>query len=325
MELKVIWKHARAAALECCDGSIYETKEAYRIYLNGEFYRETRQVVTVLYQLEPEKEYCVTAEQGEKKAEISFCTEAQDYTVNVRDFGAKGDGIQDDTLYIQAAIMACPKDSRVLIPEGVYRITSLFLKDHLALELAKGAVLSAHTQREKFPVLKGTCQNAEKGKEYILGTWEGDACDMFSGIITGIGVKDVTIYGEGVIDGNASWENWWFEAKKIRIAARPRMIFLNRCENVQIVGITVQNSPSWNIHPYFSNHLKFIGVTVLGPKDSPNTDGLNPESCDDVEITGCLFSVGDDCIAVKSGKISVGVKYKVPSSNLFIRQCCMRD
>ena len=133
------------------------------------------------------------------------------------------------------------------------------------------------------------------------------------------------IYGEGTIDGNASWDNWWFEAKKIRIAARPRMIFLNQCEDVRIVGITVQNSPSWNIHPYFSNRLQFIKVTVLGPKDSPNTDGLNPESCDDVEITGCLFSVGDDCIAVKSGKISVGAKYKVPSSNLRIRQCCMRD
>ena len=64
---------------------------------------------------------------------------------------------------------------------------------------------------------------------------------------------------------------------------------------------------------------------MLGPKVSPNTDGLNPESCDDVEITGCLFSVGDDCIAVKAGKISVGAKYKVPSSNIRIRQCCMRD
>lgn len=325
MELKLIWKHARAAVLECCEGSIYEMAQPCQIYLNGEFYKETKQVVNVLYDLEPEKEYCVAVQKGEEKSEIVFCTEAQDYTLNVRDFGAKGDGIQDDTTYIQAAIMACPKNSRVLIPEGVYRITSLFLKDHLTMELAKGAVLSACTEREKFPVLKGTCQNENKDKEYILGTWEGDACDMFSGIITGIGVKDVTIYGEGTIDGNASWDNWWFEAKKIRIAARPRMIFLNRCEDVRVVGITGQNSPSWNIHPYFSNRLQFIKVTVLGPKDSPNTDGLNPESCDDVEITGCLFSVGDDCIAVKSGKISVGAKYKVPSSNLRIRQCCMRD
>ena len=194
MELKLIWKHARAAVLECCEGSIYEMAQPCQIYLNGEFYKETKQVVNVLYDLEPEKEYCVAVQKGEEKSEIVFCTEAQDYTLNVRDFGAKGDGIQDDTTYIQAAIMACPKNSRVLIPEGVYRITSLFLKDHLTMELAKGAVLSACTEREKFPVLKGTCQNENKDKEYILGTWEGDACDMFSGIITGIGVKDCLLY-----------------------------------------------------------------------------------------------------------------------------------
>ena len=88
-----------------------------QIYLNGEFYKETKQVVNVLYDLEPEKEYCVAVQKGEEKSEIVFCTEAQDYTLNVRDFGAKGDGIQDDTTYIQAAIMACPKNSRVLIPE----------------------------------------------------------------------------------------------------------------------------------------------------------------------------------------------------------------
>lgn len=97
MELKLIWKHARAAVLECCEGSIYEMAQPCQIYLNGEFYKETKQVVNVLYDLEPEKEYCVAVQKGEEKSEIVFCTEAQDYTLNVRDFGAKGDGIQDDT------------------------------------------------------------------------------------------------------------------------------------------------------------------------------------------------------------------------------------
>lgn len=83
-----------------------------------------------------------------------FCTDTQDYTLNVRDFGAKGDGVQDDTTYIQAAIMSCPRNSRVLIPEGTYRVTSLFLKDHLTMELAKGAVLSAYTERERFSILR---------------------------------------------------------------------------------------------------------------------------------------------------------------------------
>lgn len=89
MELKLIWKHARAAVLECCEGSIYEMAQPCQIYLNGEFYKETKQVVNVLYDLEPEKEYCVAVQKGEEKSEIVFCTEAQDYTLNVRDFGAK--------------------------------------------------------------------------------------------------------------------------------------------------------------------------------------------------------------------------------------------
>ena len=130
MELNVIWKHARTAALECCEGSVYEMEEPCRISLNGVFYKESRQVVNLLQGLEPGKEYHVSVERGEEAAEIMFCTDTQDYTLNVRDFGAKGDGVQDDTTYIQAAIMSCPRNSRVLIPEGTYRVTSLFLKDH---------------------------------------------------------------------------------------------------------------------------------------------------------------------------------------------------
>lgn len=325
MKLEIVWKHAHAVAIECVDGSIFETKTPWNIYINGTFYQESNRVVTVIYGLEPEKEYTIRAEREGEEAFVTFMTKRESFTLNVKDFGAKGDGKQDDTMFIQAAIMACPKESRVLIPEGIYKVTSLFLKDNLILEIGKGAILSAFTEREKFPIFKGSYKSKNPSEELILGTWEGDAMDMFTGILTGVGVKNVTIYGEGMIDGNASMDNWWFEAKKIRIATRPRMIFLNHCEKVDIVGITVRNSPSWNVHPYFSKHLNFIGMSILGPKDSPNTDGLNPESCDDVQIIGCYFSVGDDCIAVKSGKISMGAKYKVPSSNLLIRQCCMRD
>ena len=122
----------------------------------------------------------------------------------MRDFGAKGDGVQNDTLFIQAAIMACPKEGRVLIPEGTYKITSLFLKDDLKIELAKGAVLSAETDRSHFPVLPGLIQSYDEESEYNLGTWEGNPLSMFSAIITGINVKHVVFYGEGVIEGNAN-------------------------------------------------------------------------------------------------------------------------
>ena len=188
-------------------------------------------------------------------------------------------------------------------------------------------MLKAYTDRTMFPIFPEAVQSYDEEKEYILGTWEGNPLPMFSAIITGVNVKNAALYGEGVLDGQASREegNWWHNPKVMNIAFRPRMIFLNQCENVVIQGITVQNSPSWNIHPFFSSHLRFLDLSVLNPKDSPNTDGLDPESCRDLEIAGVYFSLGDDCIAVKSGKIYMGAKYRTPSEDITIRQCCMRD
>ena len=216
-------------------------------------------------------------------------------------------------------------NSRVYFPAGIYRITSLFLKSHIRIELAEGAELKAFTDREKFPTFPGMLQSYDETDEYNLGTWEGNPLPMFSGIICGIGAEDVVIYGQGKINGNASKENWWKDPKVMNIAFRPRLFFISGCKNVTLQGVTFCNSPSWTLHPYFSNDLKFIGVTVQNPSDSPNTDGLDPESCKNVEILGVRFSLGDDCIAVKSGKIYMGKKHKTPSENIHIRQCLMEN
>ncbi len=325
MFVNAIFHTARSVTIEIEREEIFRLEQPWEIYVNGTLYGTTDRVVTGIYGLKPETRYTIRVSRGEEAAEAEVTTDREFVTLNVRDFGAKGDGVQDDTPFLQAAILACPKNSRVLVPEGVYKITSLFLKDDLRLELAKGAVLSAETDRSKFAMLPGMIQAYDEVSEYNLGTWEGNPLPMFTSIITGISVKNVVIYGQGTIDGNAGMENWWQDAKVMRGAWRPRMIFLNHCENVVVEGITVQNSPSWNIHPYFSDHLRFIGLTVLNPKDSPNTDGLDPESCKDVEIVGVYFSLGDDCIAVKSGKIYMGAKYRTPCENVVIRQCCMRD
>jgi len=327
MKITALFKTARSITIEIEDGSIYETAHIYEIYVNNSHYQTTNKVITGIYGLKPDTRYSIAVVGGQKKALLELTTDYEFVTLNVRDFGARGDGNQDDTLFIQAAIMACPKQSRILIPAGVYKITSLFLKDNIRLELAKGAVLSAETRRTKFPVYPGMIQSYDEDGEYNLGTWEGNPLPMFTGIITGVNIAHVMIYGEGIIDGNAGYDpdNWWYHQKQMRTAFRPRMIFLNRCQDVTVEGITVTNSPSWNIHPYFSSHLRFLNLTVLNPKDSPNTDGLNPESSRDVEITGIFFSLGDDCIAVKSGKIYMGSKYRTPSENITIRQCCMRD
>lgn len=324
MELRVLTIGARFAVIELCGGGLYETDE-YEIDLNGLCYGTSNKVVTTIRNLNPETSYECVVRRGDEVGTVSFVTKQEAATLNVRDFGAKGDGVQDDTIFLQTAILACPPEGRVLVPEGVYRVSSLFLKSHLCLELEKGAVLSAFTERERFPVLPGRVSAANEAGEVLLGTWEGEPAECFAGILTGIGVEDVTVTGQGVIDGNATWENWWKESKVKRTAWRPRLLYFCRCKNVTVEGITVQNSPSWTIHPYFSEDLRFYNLNILNPSYSPNTDGLNPESCQKVEIAGVYFSVGDDCIAVKSGKLAMGEKYKTPSEEISVRHCHMQD
>lgn len=324
MKLKLLFVSARNAVIEIDDGGIFYTKESYEIFINGEYHLTTDRVISSISNLKPETRYVIAVKAKAGEAwELEFTTAYEFVTLNVKEFGAKGDGIADETLFIQSAIMACPKDGRVLIPRGTYKITSLYLKSHLKVELAEGAVLLAETDRNRFPKLPGLIESYDETTEYNLGTWEGNPLPMYSGIITGIDVEDVVLYGKGTIDGRAFDGDWWKNAKVMRGAFRPRMLFLSHSKNITVQGIKITNSPSWTIHPYFSSQLQFIDLNVENPYDSPNTDGLNPESCKDVFITGIRFSLGDDCIAIKSGKIYMGKKHKVSCENITIRQCLM--
>lgn len=332
MQLSVVWKCARAAAIELHDGSLFKTGEPFKLYINDVERGETDRVVTYVDGLEPQTVYRVRLERGEDVATTVIVTDDETFTLDVREFGAAGDGVRDDTTSIQAAIMSCPDKGRVLVPAGDYRISTLFLKSNISLELAEGATLKVRFDRENLPYLPGNIEG-QPGQGHAgsgilpLGTWEGESCRMFCGAIMGMGVRGTTVYGRGVIDGQASFDedNWWFEAKKIRIAARPRLIFLSECRHMAFAGITVRNSPSWNIHPVLSSHLGFWCLNIEGPKVSPNTDGLDPESCCSVTIKGCHFSVGDDCIAVKSGKLSMPRALRPPTRDVLIEQCYMHD
>ena len=327
IKLKLLMKTARSISIEIADGGKYFTIKEYDVLINGEFYKKTKTVVTSLFELKPETEYTITVREsgGGQAEEIVITTDYEFVTLDVVEFGAKGDGKQDDTVYLQAAIMACPEMGRVLIPKGTYKISSLFLKDHIRIELAKGAKLLADHNRWNYPILPGMIESYDETQEYNLGSWEGNPLPMFSGIITGIHVTDVILYGEGSINGNASFDNWWHNEKVMKGAYRPRMLFLNKCENISVQGLCFHDSPAWVIHPYFSSNLHFCGLTIKNPHNSPNTDGLDPESCHDVKIEGVHFSLGDDCIAIKSGKIYMGKTYKTPSSHIHIRQCLMEN
>ena len=310
MKANVIFKTSRKFLLEWEDFGVFYTEKEYEVWLDDRFVLTGSRVIQTVSGLTPDTEYHVSLRcGGEIYAEFSVRTDYEFVTLNVRHFGAKGDGIHDDTLAIQAAIASCPKDGRVFIPEGTYLVTSLFLKSDFTLDIGKNAVLLGHAERERFGVLPGMIQSYDETAEYNLGSWEGNPLDIFTSMITGIHVSNVVITGEGILDGNATFQDWWEDDRAKIIAFRPRMVFLNHCDHVVLHGVTVQNSPSWNIHPYFSDDLRFLDLTILNPWDSPNTDGMDPESVNGLEIDGIYFSLGDDCIALKSGKYYLGHKY----------------
>ena len=282
--------------------------------------------VISLFSLWPDTEYTLASYINcEKEAEITFRTEKEVCSLNVRRFGAKGDGAHDDTAAIQAAILSCPAGGRVLIPKGDYLTGPLFLKSHITIEMKRDAALYLKTDREQFPVLPGMTRTTDEEGEVLLGSWEGNPLDSFASFITGIGVEDVKIIGPGVLDGNGPKGDWWVNPKIKKIAYRPRMLYLRDCRDITVQGITVRNSPAWNLHPTFSENLSFLNMRIEAPANSPNTDGFDPESCKHVRMYGAMFSVGDDCIAIKAGKIYMGMKYHVPCEDIEIAWCCMLD
>ncbi|MDE5715623.1 MAG: glycoside hydrolase family 28 protein [Anaeroplasmataceae bacterium] len=315
----IIFKSSTSVTIEMQNNDVFTTNP-YTVKLNNEVIEEkvTNNIYSI-YNLTPNTKYLLTI----NEAEVAFTTDQEYVCLNVKEFGAKGDGVTNDTSHIQACILACPAEGRVYIPKGKYYVGPLFLKSNITIELHEQAHLIGDIDRRHYPVLPGMTYTSDEKDEYNLGSWEGNPLDCFASIITGIHVENVKIIGKGIIDGNAQNSDWWQDVRKKRIAWRPRGVFLNHCSNISFQGITVTNTPSWNLHPYFSSEIKFIDMKLISPKNSPNTDGCDPESCDHVDIIGVYFSVGDDCIAIKSGKIYMGRKYKKPSSNFNIRNCSM--
>jgi polygalacturonase len=303
----------------------------YEVLLNEMHHLIANSNALALYGLECDTEYEVSIKKlksPKAQADIRFTvkTPMPQYVVNVRDYNAAGDGKTDDTSAINAAMYTAVEGAVVYIPAGEYIVDQIFLKSGIDLYLEAGAVVKQNTERAKLAVLKGYQQNytdESPAKAQINASWEGHPQDCYCSLVYGKGVENVHIYGAGVLDGNGDTGGFWVNPKIKNKAYRPKNILLVDCKNITVSGITSRNSASWNIHPFYCEEIKFLCIFIESAADSPNTDGINPESCENVDIIGCHFDVGDDCIAIKSGKHYMSVEHLRPTKNITVRNCTM--
>lgn len=269
-------------------------------------------------------------------------------TYNILSYGAVADGVTDNTVAINTAIANCSAKGggMVLVPKGKYVTGAINLKSHVNLHVTEGAELLFSTDPASYPI--------------VHTSFEGTELMNYSPLIYAYKQKNIAITGKGILNGQASNDNWWtWKGSKeygwnegmphqnsddnrgalVRMAEdnvpvaqrifgdgrylRPNFIEPYDCHNVLIKDVTIINAPSWVVHP-----LKCTNVTVDGiyiNSHGPNNDGCNPEYSKNVIIKNSTFNTGDDCIAIKSGRDGDGRRVGMKSENIIIQNCKMVD
>ena len=311
MNLSLIRSMTRSAVFELENGLCFRPAHPFTVTLNGEtIYDACSTNVFSLFSLLPGTTYPVGVQAEGESLSLEFTTEAETFFVDASRYGLVGDGETDNTVKLQAALSTCPKGGTVYVPAGRYRTASLFLKSNTTLYLEKDAVLLGDNDRTHYPILPGVLPSENEVDEYYLTGWEGNPLNSFAGLLNITQVHDVVVTGEGTLDCDAQNGDWWVNPKVKRIAWRPRAVAMVDSENVCLHGITVQNSYSWTIHPIFVKQLDLLHFNINNPYNAPNTDGIDPESCEYTRIIGVNIHVGDDCIAMKASKVFLGMKLK---------------
>ena len=319
--LRVLAATARTLSiLVAPDGALYTLKVPVAWVLedeSGEVVARgaTKSVALFLEGLEPESTYRLRTALGN----LNMRTDACAGLVDAGDHGVDAER-QNNADALAAAIAAVPEGGTLRVAGGVIRTGPIFLKPDMTLHIEEGTTLAAIADRTGWPQLP-----ARDDKGRVVGSWEGLPEPCFAALITALDCDGVTITGAGTVDGGGDRGDWWDWPKETRNGARrPRTLHLVRGEGASVTGLTIRNAPSWTVHPYLCRNLHLSALRIENPPDSPNTDGLNPESCEDVAIVGIDFSVGDDCIAIKAGKRGSGANtHLAPTRRVAITHCRM--
>lgn len=219
---------------------------------------------------------------------------------NIAEYGVRNDSALLQTEKIQSVIDRAARDGGgvVIIPKGTYLSGALFFKPKTHLYLEEGAVLKGSDDISNFPIVDTRI--------------EGQSLKYFAALINADGVDGFTISGKGTINGNGTryWKSFWLRRKVIPKCTnmdelRPRLVYISHCNDVQLSGVNLINSPFWTTHLYRCNNVKLLNLHIFAPSapvKAPSSDGIDIDVCSNVLVKNCYLSVNDDAIALKGGK-----------------------
>lgn len=280
---------------------------------------------------------------------------------NVLDYGAKNEINFNNRHAFQKAIDDCSANGGgvVLVPNGYYSTGPIEIKSNVNFHLEDNVYIKFSKSKDEYPLIwteyEGTkriratspisAKNASNiaitGKGILDGNgfmWRGikkwkltekewKRCLNISPYVVQSKECDIWCPTKTYYDGVYKGEPDYNDPNALEIASlnydlyRPVFVSLIECDCVLIDGVTLQNSPAWNVHPLLCTNFTLINANIKNKYSAQNGDGLDLESCQNCEIAYTTFEVGDDGICMKSGKNREARKLEVPTKNVWIHDC----